>query len=246
MSEPINCSPSELSTYLRALGEGYLATYCLDTAPSAQSKSISIASKSFRKGKKTGCFHGFPSLTMSRLSTASRGADLSIASAAGSRVKTLAAPEKDSASKREPGQGFGRRWHVSFAKYNPATASWKIPQCLLGAGWDEYVETWPEWGIMQDGGCWGLTPPDLSTTEPEFGWLPTPIRSDAHNVQLNEKRFQGLSEWVAKRCVDAVTAGEKQNPQWWEWVMCWPIGWTALKPLEMDRFRQWLNLHGKC
>jgi len=35
------------------------------------------------------------------------------------------------------------------------------------------------------------------------------------------------------------------NPTWVEWLMGWPIGWTDLKPLEMDKFQQWLDSHGK-
>jgi hypothetical protein len=35
------------------------------------------------------------------------------------------------------------------------------------------------------------------------------------------------------------------NPTWVEWLMGWPLGWTGLEPLEMDRFRQWLLAHGK-
>lgn len=34
------------------------------------------------------------------------------------------------------------------------------------------------------------------------------------------------------------------NPMWVEWLMGWPLGWTDLRPLGMDRFRQWLRLHG--
>ena len=34
------------------------------------------------------------------------------------------------------------------------------------------------------------------------------------------------------------------NPNWVEWLMGWPIGWTDLKPLGTDRFRQWLGSHG--
>lgn len=34
------------------------------------------------------------------------------------------------------------------------------------------------------------------------------------------------------------------NPDWVEWLMGWPIGWTDLKPLEMDRFQSWLQQHG--
>ncbi len=35
------------------------------------------------------------------------------------------------------------------------------------------------------------------------------------------------------------------NPNWVEWLMGWPIGWTALKPLATDRFRQWRDSHGR-
>ncbi len=39
--------------------------------------------------------------------------------------------------------------------------------------------------------------------------------------------------------------GGRLNPNWVEWLMGWPIGWTDLKPLGMDRFRQWLQRHSK-
>jgi hypothetical protein len=35
------------------------------------------------------------------------------------------------------------------------------------------------------------------------------------------------------------------NPEWVEWLMGWPIGWTDLKPLAMDKFQEWLQQHGK-
>nr|WP_244191390.1 hypothetical protein [Ralstonia insidiosa] len=34
------------------------------------------------------------------------------------------------------------------------------------------------------------------------------------------------------------------NPQWVEWLMGWPIGWTDLQPLAMDKYREWLQQHG--
>jgi hypothetical protein len=34
------------------------------------------------------------------------------------------------------------------------------------------------------------------------------------------------------------------NPDWVEWLMGWPIGWTALQPLAMDRFLEWQQQHG--
>lgn len=39
--------------------------------------------------------------------------------------------------------------------------------------------------------------------------------------------------------------GGQLNPDWVEWLMGWPIGWTDLKPLAMDRFRRWRHLHGE-
>lgn len=41
-----------------------------------------------------------------------------------------------------------------------------------------------------------------------------------------------------------VVAGGRLNPQWVEWLMGWPIGWTDLQPLETGRFREWLAQHG--
>jgi hypothetical protein len=40
-------------------------------------------------------------------------------------------------------------------------------------------------------------------------------------------------------------SGPDYCPELAEWVMGWPVGWTELKPLEMDKFQQWLLLHGK-
>lgn len=41
-------------------------------------------------------------------------------------------------------------------------------------------------------------------------------------------------------------AGGALNPLWVEWLMGWPIGWTALQPLEMGKFHEWLQQHSAC
>jgi hypothetical protein len=38
--------------------------------------------------------------------------------------------------------------------------------------------------------------------------------------------------------------GGKLNPTWVEWLMGWPLGWTDLKPLAMDKFLSWQQQHG--
>jgi hypothetical protein len=41
-----------------------------------------------------------------------------------------------------------------------------------------------------------------------------------------------------------LTSGQL-NPTWVEWLMGWPLGWTDLKPLEMDKSPCALQPHGK-
>lgn len=40
------------------------------------------------------------------------------------------------------------------------------------------------------------------------------------------------------------SSGGALNPEWAEWYMGFPIGWTALEPLAMPRYQQWLDGHG--
>lgn len=35
------------------------------------------------------------------------------------------------------------------------------------------------------------------------------------------------------------------NPEWLEWFMGWPMGWTGLEPLETDKFQEWWQQHGR-
>lgn len=52
---------------------------------------------------------------------------------------------------------------------------------------------------------------------------------------------QSLAERVAKRqqvrLGHQIGAGGSLNPTWVEWLMGWPLGWTDLKPLAMDKSR---------
>jgi hypothetical protein len=41
----------------------------------------------------------------------------------------------------------------------------------------------------------------------------------------------------------AAQAGGSLNPTWVEWLMGWPLGWTDLKPLAMDKFHLWRKQH---
>lgn len=177
MNTPVNCTDSELSTFLQGLAEGYLPTYYSDTSPSAPSRLNLIASKSYTHGKKTVSFLGFPSLTMLKHSMESRGGDLSKSSPEVSRAKTYPAREKGPES-AEKEADYGQKWQEWFAKLDPVTSLWKTRQCSLFGDLDESLETWPRWGMMRNGACLELAMPVHLTKGTESGYLPTPRATD--------------------------------------------------------------------
>jgi hypothetical protein len=97
---------------------------------------------------------------------------------------------------------------------------------------------------------------------------PTPRASDATKGGPNQKGSKGdlmLPSWAAQNatytapCADdtghrkgkyaqggsplSYQVGGQLNPPWVEWLMGWPIGWTALEPLETARFQKWPSSH---
>jgi hypothetical protein len=71
---------------------------------------------------------------------------------------------------------------------------------------------------------------------------PTPAARDYRSP--NKKPYQQRGGKKKGEQLPNVVGGQL-NPDWVEWLMGWPIGWTALEPLEMDRFQQWLDSHGR-
>ena len=312
MGGPVNCTSSELSIYLLALGEGYLPTYYSDINPSVPSKSSPIASKSYTLGSKTVLFRGFPSLRMLSNSTESLGADGLTSFAEDSPAKTLAAQERERESAASD-LDCGPRWLGSFARFDPVSHSWKTRQCLLLGGLESFSETWPRWGMMLSGECLVRLTPERPTSENESGfWVtpkkteergenytlatslkhheegrqialsqqvrdarlwptpclpgnggtngkakmkamlfPTPLKHDAIMSGFSAEsliagtdggRMDGLCRVTA---AEAHATGGQLNPQWVEWLMGWPIGWTDLQPLETAKFRKWLRSHSE-
>nr|WP_230459499.1 hypothetical protein [Burkholderia ubonensis] len=77
------------------------------------------------------------------------------------------------------------------------------------------------------------------------GMWPTPCASASKGSSPGAlKRKSGKSR-ENDRIDHAVMAsdGGQLNPEWVEWLMGWPIGHTALEPLETARYREWLQQH---
>ena len=74
---------------------------------------------------------------------------------------------------------------------------------------------------------------------------PTPVASMSKGSSPASLTRKSGADRSNDRLDHAVMAsdGGQLNPEWVEWLMNWPIGWTELKPLAMDRFREWQQQH---
>ena len=157
-----------------------------------------------------------------------------------------------------------------FASYDHATASWKTSQLsLLTLISEPFSETWPKAGIACAGAAYRLRKWEHRITEIGSGYIPTPRANEHGDYQYDQgdhsKPRPTLTGWVkmwptpaahdirrgkgaqkrdghAQPLTDVV--GGQLSPVWVEWLMGWPIGWTDLKPLAMDKYQQWLEPHG--
>jgi hypothetical protein len=181
-------------------------------------------------------------MTCERL-TADRGEAVLTWCLEASLVRTSAPPGRGRAL-TAPAPACGERWPASLAKYDPATSLWRTHQCSLLGGLDAYSETWPRWGTMRDGECWGHATPVRPTAETASGSWPTPCTRDWKGASTAQNAdVSRWTNWLHAR----FSQGRKTtypNPECSESVMGWPLGWTELKPLATDRFQQWCNSHG--
>ena len=226
------------------LQEGEAASWeedSLDGAPSALLSLVPMHETSCSLGSETGC--SIPSLSgmTSAPLTGRRGEDTSMSLAGDSLARTSAAQAQAMALTVSE-VGSGERWRASFTMYDRATSSWRTAQCSLLGDSEEFSETWPAWGSMQSGECSERGMPVLRTGGAASGSLrcPTPAATDWKGSSKAGQRRGQLTD----PAMGVIPPGGKLNPQWVAWLMGWPIGWTDLQPLEMDRFQQWLRSHG--
>jgi hypothetical protein len=155
----------------------------------------------------------------------------------------------------------GEKWRASFTKYDQNSCSWKTHQCSLLGDLEEFSETWPAWGLMSNGECWDMTGLVVNTGETEFGLLATPTKelfshwsSAKAKISSGGKRKSGVKVgsilWWDMTEQHLRLGGQEEkkmipDPSCGEVVMGWPMGWTELRPLETDKFQEWLQQHGE-
>ena len=156
-------------------------------------------------------------------------------------------PQEKAQDLMESDQDSGEKWQGSFAKYNPDTHSLRTPQCLLFEDSTEFCAILPKWGLMLDGELWEQQTLVQSTREIESGLSPTPPPPDNWPTPTTPSGGGNCGGSGAYK--NAIKNGthipHSINPNLYEWLMGWPIGWTDLKPLGMDKWPFVPQPHGE-
>jgi len=227
--------------FSQALVEEYSEENFSDGERFVQSSSTPMPEMYLSQGKMT------DASTLSRygmtceLLTENRGEELLTWFLAGFRAKTLVSQMTEQADSTELEVDYGLKCVELLGTYDPDLHLWKTLQHSLFGGLEEYSGTWPRWGIMQGGGFSALPMLEHNTSENASGSWPTPTKWEESYVWSKKPgdHYHGIG-WILWN-----TLNLQPTPNVYEAMMGWPIGWTGLQDVEMDKFQQWLLLHGQ-
>lgn len=201
--------------------------------------------------------------------TASRGTELLTLYQADFHAKTLA-PQAKAQVLTENVQDCGQKWLELSVKYDLDTCSWKTHQCLFQEDLPESSVTLPKWGFACNGLVFQHPTLERPINVTDFGLLPTPTATDYKRNGYPgdmKRKSPSLGAVVQMYPTPKATDGNKRgkvsphhqnglagavksghgggvlNPDWVEWLMGFPIGWTDLNALEMHKFLTWQKAH---
>jgi len=173
--------------------------------------------------------------------TENLGAALLMSFQAASHAKTFQTLESGQES-TENEADCGEKCLESFAKYDPDSYSWKTVQLFLFGGLSEFSGTWPQSGTIRNMKSFQRVPLVRHIHGNECGLFPTPTKSFSEgNGKINNGNHdtvRGFREKIPN------SFGRTMNADWIEWLMGWPVRWSALNESAMDKFQQWQQRHG--
>lgn len=292
--------------FSRALVAASSVAIFSDGEPSAPSSSMPMPQACSWRGRTMDVLPRFPCGTTSDPLTDEPGEAALTWCLEASLARTSAPQvEAPASAARAPVSGLSSL--ASFARFDPATCSWRTPQCSLLGDSDRFSATWPRSGSMRSGECWERPMLAPTTSAIDSGsLLPTPTASE-YGSRNNGKRGDGTTFkttgapslatmarknlWATPKKADgerggrgdllmqvrgipspsgryrtplasdwkgpnrsggdsasanglATQVGGQLNPTWVEWLMGWPLGWTAFEQSATDKFQQWRRAHG--
>jgi hypothetical protein len=104
---------------------------------------------------------------------------------------------------------------------------------------------------MRDGECWEQQTLVQTTKGTESGllesgkWATPDANMGKRGYQNPETLHLSKHQITVNDLIMKRYGIKKLNPQLCEWLMDWPLEWTDLKPLEMDKFQLWQQQHGE-
>ena len=247
-------------TYLLEEGEASLAESFSDIPAFVLSRSnVSSGPYCSNVSGTESCQDSQSGMMCEHLTAPHGGASLT-SCAADSHVRTLAQPTPRPLELTAPEVDCVPKWPGSLARFDPVTRSWKTRQCLLFEDSTECLETLPRWGMTVRGECFPLPTLEHDTSAKDFGYWPTPTKASILNFNPAKDRVTDsnrimrptgkdfamtLTTWATMNPSIHCQLGGKLNPDWQDWLMGWPIKWTDLQPLAMDKFQSWLRVHSE-
>jgi hypothetical protein len=152
----------------------------------------------------------------------------------------------------EPVRDFGTKCSESLEECGLALSSPKTARTCVPVDSAPSSRDLPAWGMTHDGACWGLGTSARRTSGTECGSWPTPTTQGNDLLPTPTAKSYGYNQGGSagrtgprRYSLDHLAKGHGLDPiPLREWMMGWPIGWTALAPLETDRFPRWLRSHG--
>jgi hypothetical protein len=214
--------------FSRALVEEYLAGDCLDGELSALLSATATHPAFWSRDRTTESCPASQSGTTFEHSTGFRGADVLTWFRADFPVKPIPAQLRAKTTLTISGRKCDGSWQMSLpGSYLPRTSSAEQST--------QRQTTLRRW-VTKSGALplarqtWVLT-----TFGADIGFVHTPTATANYAAPSMQK-------WPS--CRSFVRAFGKPSPKNHEFLMGWPIGWTACVPLEMAKFQQWQQQHG--
>ena len=234
--------------YLPELAAGCSEADCSAGEPSAPWKKSRTVERCSSDASATVCSTCSQSGMTSAPSTAGRGVKSWISSLRASRANR-SRKRSGRTSGRKTKETCGPKRSGSFAKWDPATCSWRTSQICFGGTLEPFSATWPRAGLVIDGTAYTLPPWAPIIDEIDCGLWPTPAARDHKGTSSKKWRLDDgsqdtLPDALAETLGIPLDVAIVPSPTFPEKLMQWPITWTALQPLEMDRFQAWLELLG--
>ena len=254
--------------FSRALVEEYLGASCSESAPFAP-LSLNPTPQAYCSLGRMTAYSRLSRFGMTCAPlTDDRGAALLTWYLEASRARTFQ-PQEKAPALTAPAPASGGKCTELSMRYDRNSHSWKTHLCLWEEDLPESLVTLPKSGTMRNGLCWERTMWEPRTSESASGylvWIGTPTASGKKLITVVSQfptprtkgmcggtgSFRKMKDLEAKGIITPderkqMTAGSggQLNPTWVEWLMGWPLEWTALKPLATDKFREWRQLHSR-